>query len=227
MAKRKWIVIFLVSIVLALGCAPPLAVVSPSPPPPVTEAILKTAWQEEWDKTLAAAKNEREVVIYHTGGGEIKAALIKAFREKFGIGIEYVSGRPPELAVKLLSERKAGLYLADLYLAGASAPITVKPEGVLAPIKPLLFLPEVLDTKAYFDNEIPFLDKEGIYIICNGPYVAMTLAVNSDLVKPDEIKGYADLLHPKWKGKIVIDDPTIGGPAQKMFFYDGRFYNGP
>lgn len=216
MYMQKYVGVFLaVLLFLAFGCSPQPAPASPSPLP---LAPTKPSWQEEWDKTVAAAKKEGKLVIVTTGGAEVKAALSKAFKEKFGIDVEYVSGRGAELTAKISAERKAGLFLNDLYLAGATTPVSVlKPAGVLAPIKPLLLLPEVLDTKAYFDDEIPFVDKEGIYIICNGPYVAMTLAVNSDLVKPGELKGYADLLDTKWKGKIAFSDPTIAGAASRFF----------
>lgn len=41
------------------------------------------------------------------------------------------------------------------------------------------------------------------------------LSVNSDLVKPDDIKSYKDLLNPRWRGKIVMFDPTIAGAASR------------
>ncbi len=233
-------VLLVVLLLLVSGCSPQPAPTSPSPAPtqaptkavtalptqpqtqaptkPPTQAPAKPSWQEEWDKTVAEAKKEGKLVIACTGGAEVKAALDKAFREKFGIDVEWLVGRGSEITSKIFAERQAGLFLSDLYLAGATTPIAVlKPAGALAPIKPLLVLPEVLDTKAYFDDGIPYVDKEGTYIICNGPYVAMTLAVNSDLVKPGEIKGYADLLDPKWKDKIAFSDPTIAGAASRCF----------
>ncbi|MBI4333866.1 MAG: extracellular solute-binding protein [Chloroflexi bacterium] len=35
------------------------------------------------------------------------------------------------------------------------------------------------------------------------------LAVNTTMVRPDEIKSYNDLLDPRWKGKIVLTNPTV------------------
>jgi ABC-type Fe3+ transport system substrate-binding protein len=47
------------------------------------------------------------------------------------------------------------------------------------------------------------------------------ITFNTNLVKPDEIKSYWDLLNPKWRGKIVALDPLIAGPASnsERFFY--------
>jgi ABC-type Fe3+ transport system substrate-binding protein len=214
---QKWTGLFaVILILLTVGCRVEQVGLSPSPPP--AKALPKLVWEEEWKKTVAAAKSEGKLVIYTTSGTEVRAALSKSFQEKFGIDIEYVAGRGPELTEKLFSERRAGLYLADVYMAGATTPVTqLKPVGILSPIKPLLLLPEVVDNKAYFDDQIPYVDKEGMYIITIGPYVAMTLAVNSDVVKPGEIRGYTDLLDPKWKDKIAFADPTIAGAASRFF----------
>lgn len=237
MSVHRWLGLIMAALVLlTLGCtsqpavSPSPTAASPSKPavsPPATSAIPSQsatkapavpAWQADWDKTLAEAKKEGKLAVNTTGGVEVKNSLSKAFAEKFGIDIEFVSGRGPEITAKIVAERKAGLFLSDLFLGGPTTPLTVlKPQGILSPIKPLLVLPEVLNTEAYFDNAIPYIDKEQIYVICNGPYVAMTLAINADMVKPGEVKGYADLLDPKWKGKIAFSDPTIAGAAARCF----------
>ncbi len=183
-----------------------------------TESPIKLPWQAEWDKTVAAAKNDGNLVVYTVGGTEMRDALGKAFKERFGINIEFITGRGGELAEKVISGRRAGIFWGDLWMGASNTLVTpMKPAGVLAPIKPLLLLPEVLDDKAYFDGQIPFVDRGGSHIIWQGQNVALTLAVNSDLVKPGEIKGYADLLQPKWKGQISFSDPTTGGAAGQWF----------
>jgi len=43
---------------------------------------------------------------------------------------------------------------------------------------------------------------------------------NTELVKPEQIRSYWNLLDPKFKGKIVSMDPTVAGPAsQTVVFY--------
>ncbi len=53
------------------------------------------------------------------------------------------------------------------------------------------------------------------------PFQRGTIFINPKLVKPGEITSYKDLLEPKWKGKIVLDDPRKPGPgnATFLFFY--------
>ncbi len=156
---------------LAMGtaCSQARPVATPAPPVPQA-ASSKPDWQAEWEKTVAEGKREGSIVMYTNAGTEVKNALTGALKEKYGIGIEWVSGRGAELTTKILGERRAGLYFADLWLGGATTPVSVlKPQNVLAPVKPLFLLPEVLDARAYYDEEIPFVDREKMYIMVTGP----------------------------------------------------------
>ena len=187
----------------------------------VPEAVPaeKPAWQVDWDKTVAAAKQEGKLVIYTTGGSDLKGLIRDGLKKKFNISADFVSGRGAELAAKIAAERRAGLYLGDVYIGGATTMITtLKPAGDLAPLPPQLVLPEVVDPKYYFDNRLPYTDKENKYVLVYGPAVANTVAVNTNLVKPREITAYKDLLHPRWEGKIVMFDPTIPGTANEWFY---------
>ncbi len=179
----------------------------------------KPAWQVDWDKTVAAARQEGKLVIYTTGGSDLKGLIRDSLKEKFNITADFVSGRGAELAAKIAAERRAGLYLGDVYIGGSTTMVTtLKPAGDLAPLPPQLVLPEVVDPKYYFDNRLPYTDKENKYVLVYGPAVANTVAVNTNLVKPREIKVYKDLLNPKWEGKIVMYDPTIPGTANEWFY---------
>jgi iron(III) transport system substrate-binding protein len=42
------------------------------------------------------------------------------------------------------------------------------------------------------------------------------IAINTDNVKPEEIRAFKDLLNPKWKGKITSRDPALGGSADTI-----------
>ncbi len=208
-------------IVLALGlvfatiaCQPQTA--APGTPPSQTPkpAASKPAWQEDWDQTLAAAKLEGKVVVISAFGGDGASTLSKAFKNRYGLDMEFIIGRAPEIFAKITTERRAGLYLEDVYLAGISSLATVR-DGLIDPLPPLLVLPEVLDKKSWLNDELNFQDG-GLtlsYII----KPVHPVEINTDFVKKDEIKSYADLLDPKWKSKIVVQDPTAGG-AGTMFF---------
>jgi ABC-type Fe3+ transport system substrate-binding protein len=178
------------------------------------------AWKNDWENILASAKNEKQLLIFCGGGGAQE--LVTAFMNKFGIKVEVLVGRTGELTQKLLQERRAGIKTIDLYISGEVPDASVFATGAFTPIKPLLILPEVIDKGAYFDDTIPFADKEEQYTIVIGPYVSMNLAINSDAIKAEEINGYGDLLDSKWKGKISINDPTKQGQGLRWFDMTSR-----
>lgn len=172
----------------------------------------------DWDKVVAAAKQEGKVTIYTSSGPGQTSALLNGFQRAYGIDLEFVSGRGGELREKLFRERRANIFLSDLFLMGASGTIAdIKPAGILEPVEPQLVLPEVVDQKVWYGNNRIYMDKERTFVLafCFFPYADMV--VNNDLVKPGEIKSYTDLLNPKWKGKIIINDPSTTGPGQTWF----------
>jgi hypothetical protein len=108
----------------------------------VLAAEPKPAWQVDWDKTVKAAEEERELVIYMTQAFE--PVFRETFQKKYPkIKVTTVTGRGPELSQRVMSERRAGKYIADLYISGNITPLTVFYRAkILEPIKPLLVLPE-------------------------------------------------------------------------------------
>lgn len=208
--------ITLMSIIL-FACAQEVAPVEKSAPVSLTEQTEVTAkepWQVEWEKTLALARKEGKVVVY--GGdisGEMRYQLSKAFFEKYGIIAEIEAGRSVGLTERVNMERKAGLYLPDLTTGGmkTSLFVTYKPGGMVEPIEQFLILPEVKDPK-YWWNGLRFSDNDHTCLVFNA-YVTLAIAINTELVKEGELKSFYDLLQPRWKGKILMNDPTLPGIA--------------
>jgi hypothetical protein len=118
-------------------------------------------WQAEWEKALAAARREGQLTIYGQSGDE--RIYVEAFQKVFPfVRVAYASGRLSELVSRIMTERRAGKYLVGLAIGGTIIPLeTLKPAGVLEPIRPLLILPEVLDGAAWFQKKLWFADSEG------------------------------------------------------------------
>jgi iron(III) transport system substrate-binding protein len=182
----------------------------------------KRAWQADWEKTVKAAEEERELVIYMTQAFE--PVFRETFQKKFPkIKVTLVTGRGPELSQRVMSERRAGKFIVDLYISGNITPLTVFHRAkILEPVKPLLLLPEVVDTSGWYEGKHHYDDPENRYIfVFEGTPRSGEITYNTKLVNPSDIKSYWDLLNPKWKGKIVSVDPLVSGPisAAQIFFY--------
>lgn len=208
---------------MLFACAPKVVPVEKPSPVTAPSEIAETSPLSEWDKVLAAARKEGKVVLLVSGDASapaVREALAGAFKNRTGLVIEFIAGRGGEISAKLLAERRAGLHLVDVYSGGSTTSVTtLKPEGVLSPLKPLLFLPEVLDAKAWFQKRLPWIDKEEKFIFgfLAYPAGAAELAFNSKLVKREEISAYSYLLAPKFKVKMSMQDPTSSGKGLKWF----------
>jgi len=185
-------------------------------------AESRLAWQSEWERTIKAAEEEGALVIYMTQAFE--PVFREAFQKKFPkVKVSMVTGRGPELSQRIMGERRGGKFVVDLYISGNITPLTVFHRAkILEPIKPLLLLPEVIDTSAWYEGKHHYDDAEDRYIfVFEGTPRSGEITYNTKVVNPSEIKSYWDLLNPKWKGKIVSVDPLVSGPisAAQIFFY--------
>ena len=148
--------------------------------------------------------------------------LFAEFHEKYPeIKVLGVFGRGADVAKRFMSERRAEKHLADLYVNGMTTGYNVFYKAkALDPIPPLLVLPEVTDLSKWWRGKHHYVDPENQYLLNINGENRMVVAFNTKLVNPAEIKSYWDLLNPKWKGKIVAYDPTLGGSGDAMrFFY--------
>jgi iron(III) transport system substrate-binding protein len=173
---------------------------------------------QEWERTVAAARKEGQVNVYIYR----YERLLVEFKKDFpGINVVSVTGRGNELTNRIVAERRAGKFIADVYSGGTNSLYNTLYKGkVLDPLKPVLMLPEVTDTSKWFGNEHRFADPEGQYIFSfiGSPSNAQ-LSYNAKLVNPAEFKSYWDVTNPKWKGKIVSLDPRDTGLGATMQFY--------
>lgn len=227
--------VIIAGLLLVAACAPAQPTAPPRQPEPAREAIAKPAEpkpaeakpakpesQLEWERVLEAAQREGRVVVMGPQGADVREALTEPFRQKYGIEADLESGDARELIPRLTTERQAGQYLRDVYIQGSQIS-TIKPVGVTAPLEPALILPEVKDVKNWRDGALPFVDNDR-HIFAMAPTQRAILFVNTNLVRADEIKSYKDLLDPKWKGNLIVDDPRIPGPGQASFSF---FYMHP
>lgn len=178
----------------------------------VSPLWAQEAWEQKWNQIVEAAKKEGKVVVATSPDAVFRNELIPRFKTLFGVDVEHVAGRSAQMATKLHTERQAGIYSLDVFMTGAgTASQVLYPQKMLAPIRPLLVLPEVIDPAKWKNGKLWFIDPEEMYVMRVFSRVESLLGINADYVKPEEIRFARDLLNPKWRGKISTDEPTVGG----------------
>ena len=103
-----------------------------------------SAWQEEWERVLRAAKSEGKLTLIGPLGADRRDALSQGFQSKYGIAVEYHPDAGAGIFPRLNAERKAGLFLWDVLISGTSTTLdALIPNKFLDPLEPALILPEV------------------------------------------------------------------------------------
>jgi iron(III) transport system substrate-binding protein len=185
---------------------------------PAAAFAQNAGWKDSWEDTLAAARQEGKVVISGPPMPALRQALPQAFKARYGIELEYVAARgATDAAARLRAERQAGIYSIDVIFGGIQGMALVfHREKMLQPLKPALQLPEVVDGKYWRKGKLWFADPEEQYILRFANTVTTMFHINTSQVKTGEIRSVKDLLHPKWQGKIALQDPTVSGSGSNQ-----------
>lgn len=171
----------------------------------------------EWDRTVTAAEQEGQVVVYKIAHD----AEWLAFQNKFPkIKVNLIQGNAAQLQQRLLAERRAGKFLADVVRLGGGTSTSLYKAKALDPIAPALHLAEVKDVSKWLDGKHHYNDIESQYVFVYAAFPLHLLGYNQKFVDPKLLTGYRDLLDPRWKGKITLKDPKEpGGQSPLLFLY--------
>ncbi len=158
--------------------------------------------------------------------------------------MDYLAGRSAEIVERVKLERGSGIYAVDAYLSGPDTQYNIlHAEKLIDPLVPYLILPEVTEGKNWKPGKLWFMDKDGAYVLRLFNSVDSLLFINTEFVKPEEMKSAKDLLNPKWQGKISSEDPTsdrgsggntaaniysqLGGDFAKKLYVEQKVVNEP
>src|SRR5689334_19093262 len=186
-----------------------------APPPAAASAYDNPIWQE----LIAAARQDGKLVLASSPNPDTRVRLPAAFKERFGVEIEYLGGRSSELQTRLRGERASGVSTVDVIVGGGDSVTAMYNDGWFTPIRPQLVVPEVQNPNVYRNNRYPFLDPQDAYMFELEADVTGHWIVNPQVVSDRDLQKYDDLLDPRWKGKISVEDPTVPGQGQNNGIY--------
>jgi iron(III) transport system substrate-binding protein len=175
----------------------------------------------EWAQTVARANQEGKVVVLGPPGADAREALTVPFQSQYpGIQVDYTGGAGSQTAPKVLNERQAGQYLADLYVGGTTTPVVAfMPLNALDDINGYLVGPDITPA-AWRDGRLDYTDEAGQYNVVFTSYVKAPIGYNPQQVAATDLRSYKDLLDPKWRGKISMLDPSLPqAQGAGTFFY--------
>ena len=166
------------------------AVAAPPAPTPITPQLIE------------AATKEGKVVLYTAM--EIKTAqtLAKNFEKKYpGITVQVERTGSERIFQRVSQERASNIFSVDVLDSTDQAQfITWKKQGVLEPFVPAEALKFPADQR----------DADGAYNSVR--FTLIPVAYNTTMVKSEDApKSFADLLDPKWMGKMVKAHPSYSG----------------
>lgn len=178
------------------------------------------AAQDEWAKTVAAAKKEGKVVVAIPPSATLRKEMQKKFTERFpGIELEVVPSRGSKAVKRIGDERKAGVRYFDVYVGGSSSLFRglVKP-GYADVVEDYMILDEVKDPKRWFAGHV-YVDNAKKYGYTFNGYQSKNFWYNTELLDPSGLVSFDDLLDPKLKGKIGFYDPRKPGAGSSTWSY--------
>lgn len=159
---------------------------------------------------VEAAKKEGKLILYSSMDLPVGEKLGKAFEAAYpGITIQIERSGSERLFQRIDQEFGSGIRAADVInTSDASHVITWKRNNWLAP-----FVSE--DMARHFLPE--YRDPDGMS--ATSRIYLSSIAYNTNLVKPEDApKSFADLLDPKWAGKMVKGHPAYSGTIMTATF---------
>jgi iron(III) transport system substrate-binding protein len=180
-------------------------------------AAAEAGWEAEWERTVKAAEQEGQVTVYKIAHD----AEWHAFQKRYPkIKVNLVPASAAQIQQRILAERRAGKFLADVVRLGGGTSTSLYKAKALDPIGPALILSEVKDASKWLDGKHHYNDIDNQYVFVYAAFPLHLLGYNQKLVDPKTLTSYWDLLDPKWKGKITIKDPKEpGGGSPLLFLY--------
>ena len=158
--------------------------------------LASTAAAQDAKLIEAAKKESGKIIAYGSLESNTVEPIVEAFQKKTGLSVEYWRASATKVMDRALGELRAGKSVFDVMVNNSGAIHVMKKEG--------LFAKYLSPAASAFPKEVVDPDLGPVYR--NTP---IGIVYNKAMVKPaDAPKSLEDLLSPKYKGKVVMPDPT-------------------
>lgn len=166
----------------------------------------------DWQKIVAAAKQEGKLVISHFTDAGIEPVL-RQFEKEYGIRVEASPGRPDAVVPKILTEQRNGQFNWDVLLQPTNnVRLVLEPAHGLEPILPFLVRADVDDDAKWYGGLTAHVPMDPLYVFYDGiSNLAVGIDVDRAKIPASAVNDWPDLLKPEWKGKFGVYYP--GRPA--------------
>ncbi len=182
--------------------------------------LFEYSGPDRMEKIVAAAKKEGALTMYTTFAEKDQPTLVRPFEAKYGVRVNIWRAGTDKVLQRTLTEASAKKYDVDLIHFGSPEMEALSREKILQAVNSPVH-------KELQPGSVP----------AHREWAATLLSVwvqvyNTNLIKKSDLPGkYADLLDPKWKGKLGIEakdedwfasvvDIMGGGEKGLKFFRD-------
>jgi iron(III) transport system substrate-binding protein len=186
----------------AIGTGAATAATLLLPPARQTRAAMPEP-QRITPELISAAQKEGKVSFYTSVELPVGEKIAKAFEAKFpGVSVRVERSGSERNFQRIAQEYASKIYACDVAQSSDAAHfITWKRDGLLAS-----YLPEEVAT------HYPLRHRDADAMFASWRIHLSVIAYNTRLVGPEEApKSFADLLDPKWAGKLVKGHPGYSG----------------
>ena len=149
---------------------------------------------DRMDRIVAAAKKEGTLTLYTTIAEKDLPAIIGPFERKYGVKVSTWRAGTDKVLQRTVTENQAKKYDVDVVHFGAPEMEALSREKILAPVASPVH-------QELMPGSVPAHRSWAATILS-----VWVQAYNTGAVKKEDLpKTYADLLDPKWKGKLGIE----------------------
>ena len=151
------------------------------------------------------AKKEGTVQLYTSLDTKIVDDVIKGFKDKYGIDVQYYRATPAQITGKVLQEADAGKVQADIVDASdVGAFLVLKKRGILRPY----------DSPASQAVAANLRDPDGTWVADR--LTQVVIQYNTSLVKAAP-KHWKDLADQQYAGKLAFSASSAGDSAPRLY----------